>query len=110
AAYMLLRSQPKLVVRSYILPPEKTTLVPSGPPVVSPDGTRVVFSARDDKGKSVLYVRALNSLTAQTLAGTESVNYPFWSADSRSIGFFGGGKLRKVEASGGPPQALCDVV
>jgi Tol biopolymer transport system component len=43
------------------------------------------------------------------LSGTDSGQYPFWSPDSRSIAFFTPGKLKKVEASGGPPQTLCDV-
>jgi hypothetical protein len=50
----------------------------------------------------------LNSTVAQPMSGTEGATYPFWSADSRYVAFFGGGKLNKVDASGGPPQALCD--
>ena len=53
-------------------------------------------------------MRSLDSLTAQPLAGTDGASYPFWSPDSRYIGFFADGKLKKVEATGGPPQALCD--
>lgn len=50
----------------------------------------------------------LDSLTTQPLAGTEEGGYPFWSPDSRFIGFFSGGKLKKIEAAGGPVQTLCD--
>jgi len=46
--------------------------------------------------------------TAQPLAGTEEGFHPFWSPDSRMIGFFSDGKLKKIDASGGPAQALCD--
>src|SRR4030095_7059090 len=50
----------------------------------------------------------LNGISAQPLAGTENASYPFWSPDSRFLGFFSGGKLRKLDAWGGPPQTLCD--
>jgi Tol biopolymer transport system component len=110
-AYLNLALRPAPVVRSFILPPAGTTFVnkpaQSGPPVVSPDGTRLAFSARDEKGM-LLYIRPLTSVTAQPLAGTEDASYPFWSPDSREVGFFAGGKLKKIDASGGPPQVLCD--
>jgi len=100
------------VTRSSILPPAGTsfvTMVPaSGPVVVSPDGLRVAFTARDEKGKVLLYVRPLNASAPQALAGTDEAMYPFWSADSRDLGFFAQGKLKRVNASGGPVQALCD--
>ena len=51
----------------------------------------------------MLYLRPLSSLTAQPLEGTEDSSYPFWSPDGREIGFFAKGKLKKIEASGGPP-------
>ena len=79
-----------------------------GIPVLSPDGAYVAFTARDDKGKAMLCVRPVSSLTAQPMASTEGASFPFWSPDSRWVGFFNDGKLRKVEATGGPAQALCD--
>lgn len=111
-AYVGLATSPAPVVRSFILPPPggffTTSGLVSGSPAISPDGTRLAFTARDDKGKVLLYVRALNSVTPQPLAGTEDANNPFWSPDSHEIGFFTGGKLKKIDAGGGPPQALCD--
>ncbi len=112
-AYVLWPGRSKSVIRSFILPPEKTSFVTGGnacgPPALSPDGANVAFTGRDERGKIMLYVRPLDSLTAQPLAGTDDATFPFWSPDSRWIGFFSQGKLRKVEARGGPPQALCDV-
>lgn len=100
------------VVQSFIPPPAGTsfvTLAPSaGTPQISPDGTRLVFTARDDKGKIQLYLRTLSSLTATPLAGTDAGSYPFWSPDSREIGFFADGKLKKIDVNVGPPQILCD--
>jgi eukaryotic-like serine/threonine-protein kinase len=112
-AYFLKSPEPAAVIRSSILPPAGTsfvTMLPgSGPPVLSPDGTRIAFTARDEHSKILLYVRPLNSLTAQPLNGTEEATYPFWSPDGRQIAFFGGGKLKTIHAGGGPPQTVCDV-
>ena len=47
-------------------------------------------------------------LTAQAIPGTEDGTFPFWSPDSRYIGFFANGKLKKVSVAGGPPVVLCD--
>jgi Tol biopolymer transport system component len=106
------KREPAAVVRSSILPPAGTsfvTMLPgAGPPVLSPDGTQLAFTARDEKSKIMLYVRPLAALTAQALPGTDDAIYPFWSPDSREIGFFAAGKLKKVNAGGGPPQDICD--
>src|SRR5262249_19703284 len=39
---------------------------------------------------------------------TEAALFPFWSPDSRYIGFFAQGRLKKIDVMGGPPQTLCD--
>jgi eukaryotic-like serine/threonine-protein kinase len=112
-AYVFRAPQVVAVMRSSILPPADATFVTmapaSGPPVLSPDGTKLAFTARS-KGNILLYVRPLTSLTAQILPGTEDSMYPFWSPDSREVAFFAGGKLKRINASGGPPQSICDVV
>jgi eukaryotic-like serine/threonine-protein kinase len=114
AVYIFQPPKPIPVVRSSILPPAGTsfvTMLPSsGPPVLSPDGTRLAFTARDEKSRVLLYVRPLTSLTAQPLPGTEDASYPFWSPDSREVGFFVPGKLKRISASGGPAQNVCDAV
>jgi len=111
AAYWQLARQPERAVRAFILPPEKSTFRTSGPGfgpvVVSPDGKLLVFSAASSDGVR-LWVRPLDSLNPQPLAGTENATYPFWSGDSRNIGFFQDGKLKRIAVSGGPPQSLCD--
>ena len=97
-------------VRSYVLPPEKTSFAfdaATGGPVLSPDGTRMIFAAVDASGKKILWVRPLDSLTAQPLEGTEEASFPFWSPDSRFVGFFVPGKLKKIDTNGGPPQTVC---
>ena len=111
-AYLQSLRASQVSVHSYILPPENATFLltgnTSGPPVLSPDGLRIAFLAKNADGKQMLWIRPLNSAVAQPMSGTEGATYPFWSTDSRYVAFFAGGKLSKVEASGGPPQALCD--
>jgi len=97
--------------RAYMLsalPPEKTIFMSGQAPVISPDGSRLAFVAVDETGRALLYVRPLDSLTAQALAGTDGAAWPFWSPDGRSIGFFASGKLKRIEATGGQPVALAD--
>ncbi|HVS82974.1 MAG TPA: protein kinase [Pyrinomonadaceae bacterium] len=102
------------VIRAAILPPENANLTALNLFAVSPDGVRLAFVARGASGQAMLWVRPLDALTAQPLAGTDGVSTvlgsspPFWSPDSRFIGFFAGGKLKKIDASGGPPQTICD--
>src|SRR5215468_3163595 len=107
-AVWLNRGRPEAqVVRFKILPPEKTSFYePSF--ALSPDGRLLAFSAFDETGKMLLYLRPMNSFFAQSLSGTEGALLPFWSTDSRSIAFFSAGKLKRVEVSGGAPQMLCE--
>ena len=75
---------------------------------VSPNGREVVFVAGSPGRPSQLWVRALDALDARSLPGTEGANYPFWSPDGRSIGFFAGGQIKRISASGGTAVALGD--
>ena len=75
-------------------------------PAISPDGRTVAFTAQDATGKRLLWVRPIDSLAAQPLAGTEGAAYPFWSPDSRFIGYSGFEKLFKVPVGGGIPITL----
>ena len=98
------------VVRAQIGAPEKyslTSLNNSNQVALSPDGNAIAFIA-EGEGKQFLFVRPLQAATAQPLAGTDGAYYPFWSPDSKFIGFFANGKLKKVDASGGVVQSLCD--
>ena len=73
---------------------------------LSPDGRHVAVATL--VGKKSLWVRSLDSLDAREIPDTEGAHYPFWSPDSRSIGFFADGKLKKIALDGGPPVTLCD--
>jgi serine/threonine-protein kinase len=77
------------------------------PVAISHDGTRLAFVALKDD-KSALFVRALDEPDAKRLDGTDGADAPFFSPDDRWIGFFAGGKLRKVPVGGGAAQVLAD--
>ena len=87
-----------------------TDLAIGGPVTISPDGQRLSFVAGGPDGIRRLYVRPLDSLTAQVLPGTDGAAFPFWSPDSQFVGFFAQRKLKKVPAAGGPAQTLSDAV
>ena len=102
----LRQSPPRPLLRYSIAAPENTTKVHSF--AISPDG-RLVAIAATVNGKRQLWVRPLDALRVQPIPGTDDATYPFWSPDSRYIAFFAQGELKKVNASGGPPQSLCAV-
>jgi Tol biopolymer transport system component len=83
-------------------------------PALSPDGTRLAFVANADGEAAGIWVRNLDSLDVRRLNDTSvrtdtlSPALPFWSPDSRTIGFFADGKLKRVAADGGSPQTICD--
>ncbi|MBI1955862.1 MAG: PD40 domain-containing protein, partial [Acidobacteria bacterium] len=100
---------PTAPMRFSVSPPENTSLLSDlaeRTPLISPDGQRLAFVARGSDDINMLWVRPLDSLTAQPLPGTEGASTPFWSVDSRFLGFIAERKLKKIEVSGGPPQTL----
>jgi eukaryotic-like serine/threonine-protein kinase len=97
----------KQTTRFYVYPPEKSVFA-GAVDFISPDGRHLLFSANSTDGKLRLWIRSLDSLDAQPLAGSEDARQAFWSADSRSVGFFIGGKLKRIEISGGPAQTVAD--
>jgi Tol biopolymer transport system component len=99
------------VLKLSILPPGNLSFAGTFPgiPTISPDGRRVAFSATAE-GKNVIWVRDLDSLTARPLPGTDGGGLPFWSPDSRTVGFFEGNKLKKIDVAGGPVLIVCDAI
>jgi Tol biopolymer transport system component len=75
---------------------------------LSPDGSMAVFPGDGERGPQ-LWVRDLAESAVRPLEGTEGGEYPFWSPDGRSIGFFASNRLKRVNIGGGPPQAIADV-
>jgi Tol biopolymer transport system component len=76
---------------------------------MSPDGRKLAYTAVGSDGINRLWIRSMDTLESRVLAGTEGALSPFWSPDSRSIGYGDGTKLKKVDAAGdAPPQTLCE--
>lgn len=105
-------TQPVRAIQTVINPPEKTALNltgdAAGPPVLSPDGTTLAFTATGADGKTALWVRPMNSPESRMLPDTDDVTFPFWSPDNHSLGFFSNGKLKTIDISGGSSLVLCD--
>ena len=99
-SYLRPARAPARAIISEIPPPDNTQFVFS-PPVLSPDGRTLVFPAVDAGGTCMLWVRSLDSPVAKPLAGTEQGYQPFWSPDSRALGFFANEKLKTLELSTG---------
>lgn len=80
----------------------------AGGSAISPDGRMLAFVATSGKGETLLLIRPLETLEARALPGTENAGRPFWSPDSKSLGFVGGGKLKRIDVIGGSPITLCN--
>jgi eukaryotic-like serine/threonine-protein kinase len=76
--------------------------------VISPDGQKIAFTATSADGKSMLYIRSLDSTEVKLLPGSDNALEPFWSPDSRSIAYGSNGKLKRSDLTGVSAQVLCD--
>ncbi len=75
--------------------------------VISPDGSTLAMAVTTETGPR-LFLRGLGSGVVRLVAGSEGASNPFWSPDSRSLGFFATGKMKRVGVDGGAPQSICD--
>jgi serine/threonine protein kinase/Tol biopolymer transport system component len=110
-------SPPKPVTRTVInLPPGQQLAGAPGQPLagfsgpavaLSADGTHLAYVARQG-GTQQIYLRAMDSLEAKPIIGTQGGLEPFFSPDARSLGFFAGGKLKIVSLNGGAALTLAD--
>ncbi len=96
------------VVRLPFVPPPNVEPAELGSTLVSPDGQKLLFSARSPDGRRLLWVRPLDANEARPLPDTEDAIEPFWSPDSRSVAFGAQGKLKRVDLAGGQAQTLTD--
>jgi Tol biopolymer transport system component len=115
-AYFRSRPAPGPSLHVSVLPPEGKTFAFVGegagddglaPAAISPDGRRLVFGAQE-AGTILLYVRTFDAFEARPLEGTAEARYPFWSPDSAWVGYFQGGKLKRIRATGGPAEVIAD--
>jgi eukaryotic-like serine/threonine-protein kinase len=104
-------SSPEALRASIPPPPNAAFTISSsiaGSIAISRDGRQLAFTAQMNGSVPQLWVRPIDALTPRPLAGTENAFAPFWSPDNKWIAFFSDGKLKKVEAAGGPVETLCD--
>lgn len=99
-------SAPQGAARMTVLLPDKSRPLSLA---VSPDG-RAIAVVLVKEGRQQIWIRALDALELTALEGTDGAADPFWSPDSRSIGFFADARLKKIDRSGGPVQTLCDAL
>jgi eukaryotic-like serine/threonine-protein kinase len=99
---------PQPVTRTAINLPPGQQLATSPAVALSPDGTHLAYVAIQG-GAQQLYLRAMDSLEVRAIPGTEGADEPFFSPDGQSVGFFAGGKLKKVSVSGGAALTLSDI-
>jgi eukaryotic-like serine/threonine-protein kinase len=93
---------------SWLAPPDTTfSIVHPGAPTLSPDGTKLAFLT-GEQSETKLWVRDVPTGTVHSVDEADRPRFPFWSPDSKNIGFFSAGKLKKVALAGGPVQVLCD--
>ncbi len=100
---------PAAAIRFEIPPPAGTSWGVFDYPIISPDGSRILFSALNRDGSSKLWIRSMDSVEATPIPGTESIGASIigvWSPDGRSIAYVAQSKLQRLEIAGGAPQIL----
>jgi serine/threonine protein kinase len=109
------------VIRFMVPPPENSTFnVNAAHLVLSPDGRSLVFGASSVTGDRALWIRSIDSSVVRQIPGTEGGLQPFWSPDSRHLGFLpstvkpadsllAADSLKRIDPAGGPPAVLVDV-
>jgi serine/threonine protein kinase len=106
------RNWHKKSLQADLLPPENTSYLftgdTAGYPTLSPDGDRLAFVAVDERGGRQIWIRDLTDGSVRSLPGTDSAYFPFWSFDGKSIGYFAGGKLKRISTAGGSPIDIAD--
>jgi Tol biopolymer transport system component len=93
-----------------VLPVRADRFIPTDSPVISPDGTKLAYVGVDSEWNRQISIRFMEDPDSRVLEGTEGARYPFWSPDSRELAFFAGGKLKRVDISGGGVVTICDAL
>jgi eukaryotic-like serine/threonine-protein kinase len=102
------RTPPPATVEASIEVPAGNRAALNSGMAVSPDGMTIAAALDDMRGSRMLWVRPVDGSSFRRLEGTDDAAYPFWSPDSRQIGFFATGQLKVIDASGGLPRVICN--
>jgi Tol biopolymer transport system component len=110
AGYFLTRPAAPVLTSQFTVEPPPDTIFTNvfANTAISPDGRFLVYAAATGSAAQTLWLRPFDSLAARSLPGTEGARFPFWSPDGKSIAFFAGGKLKRLDIAGGAPLVLCD--
>lgn len=106
-SYLRKTREPLPLLRTSVLPPPNSAFQPRNF-TLSPDGSRLIFSALSTDGKGELWIRALSASRAHPLDDTGGAAYPFWSPDGRRVGFFADRRLKIVDVETGVVTLLTD--
>jgi Tol biopolymer transport system component len=100
-------------VASLPVPEGANVDVPAGVRLaLSPDGRQLAFVVATDAGglRSSIFVQSLSEPVARLVEGSEDGVAPFWSPDSRTLGFLSGGVVtgfvKRVENLRGAPVTI----
>ena len=103
-------------ITTHVNPVRFTLTLPDGMQIpeaaqfaVSPDGAHVVIAARRHDDLPRLWLRQLQSLEWRELPQTDLATFPFWSPDSRYIGFFAGKRVKRIDIGNNLTETLSDV-
>ena len=96
------------LVRLPFVTPADASLTEVTSVIVSPDGRRLLFSARSPDGRRRLWLRPLDSMDVTPLPDTDDAIEPFWSPDSASIAFGAHGKLKRLDPGDARAHAIAD--
>jgi serine/threonine protein kinase/Tol biopolymer transport system component len=104
--------KPAGAIVTQLLPPDGDTFALTGnyagPPQLSPDGRTLAFVSSNKEGLRRLWIRPLSDPKLQLIANSDGATEPFWSPDSRSVGYFATGKMYRVDIAGGSPRLITD--
>jgi eukaryotic-like serine/threonine-protein kinase len=107
--YMVHSPKPIAVIRAAMSLPGGLQINTLDPALaLSPDGSTVAFTAAIANQPQMIWLRGLAADSSHALPGTENGDQPFWSPDGKSIGFFTGDKLKRIDVATGNVSTIAD--
>jgi serine/threonine protein kinase len=110
AVSLLKKASPAARLEVSLPPPDNASYSERSRFAISPDAKKIAFVVGNSAASQSLWIRSLDSTTAQSLAGTEGASNPFWSPEGNSVGFFADEELKTIGSGGGPVTTLAKAV